>query len=254
MIRLTFLFLYIFFLAYPVRTQILNVEKERKTLNDTTTKWIGNMNFGFNLQKRENPVLTFSNVNNLAYISKKHLYLFINDINFTQVSNNSVVSNGYAHVRINFWNRNKVSTEFFAQAQYDQIRGLKQRLLAGIVGRLLAVNTERSLLAIGFGNIYEYEVWSFEGENAQTRLFKNSSYLSLTHNFNPNFYINLIIYYQARWDLFLKPRIIGDLSCSIKISDKVNFSIAYFIWNDSKPVVSVDNLIYSLTSGLKINF
>ena len=217
------------FLSTKLNSQILNVEKQRKVWDDTSTHWIGNINFSFSVQKREIPVLRFSNINNLAYSSKKHIYLFISKLSFTRVSGNAVESNGYAHLRINLWNRKKISLEIFGQVQYDQIRGLERRLLAGTAARFIAVDNDNSLLALGFGTMYEYEFWDFNGEQATTRLLKNSSYLSLTQHFSSNIYANIIVYYQIPWTLFFqfKPRIIGDTSLNFKVSNRIKLTFTY---------------------------
>ena len=185
---------------FQLSAQILNVEKERKTIADSTTHWLGNVNLSFDMEERELPILNFSNVNNLAYYSPQHLYLFISTIQFTRAAGAAVESNGYAHIRLNFWNRRRLSWELFGQGQYDETRGLERRFLGGGGGRFAAINSSKTLLYLGLGSMYEEESWNFEGQQALTKLLKYSSYVSISQVFTDNFFANAIVYYQARWD------------------------------------------------------
>ena len=249
-----FIIISIYLFSLQLSAQILNVEKERKLVADSTTHWIGNLNLSFNMEQRELPILNISNFNNLAYYSEQHLYLLISTIQLTRASEEMVESNGYSHIRLNFWNRKVVSLEFFGQLQYDKTRGLDSRFLSGVGLRFLTVNNTRTLLYFGLGSMYEEEQWNFEGDQGFTKLFKYSSYISASQVFKDNFFANAIVYYQARWDLFQQPRIIADVSFNLTLSKHIKFTITYLLWIDTRPIVKVDNMIYMLSTGLTIDF
>lgn len=242
----------LFFFKLPA--QILNVEKERQTVADSITHWLGNVNLSFDMEQRELPILNFSNINNLAYYSPQHLYLFISTIQLSRASGKTVESNGYAHIRLNFWNRQRLSLELFGQGQYDETRGLERRFLGGGGLRFSAVNSAKTLLYLGIGSMYEAESWNFEGKQALTKLLKYSSYISISQGFTANLFANAIVYYQTRWDLFLQPRIIADLSFNLALTQRTNLTVSYLLWTDARPVVEVDKIIYMIATGLTVDF
>lgn len=250
--NLVILSISLFFFELPA--QILNVERERQTVNDSISRWLGNVNLNFDIEQRELSILNFSNVNNLTYYGLKHQYLFISTISLAQASGTVVESNGYAHLRLNFWSRKLLSWELFSQIQYDKTRGLERRLLTGNGLRFSTVNSSKTLLHLGLSTMYEVENWNFEGQKALTKLFKCSSYISLNQIFTDTFFANAIVYYQARWDQLLKPRVIADLHLNFILSQRTQLTLSYLLWSDTEPVVGIDKTIYSIATGLTIAF
>lgn len=235
--------------------QILNIEKERQEINTTdSTVWRGNFNFGFNLTRQQNTVLRFNNDDYLLLMTPKHAYIWIGHINLIKSKGKNVISEGYFHHRINFWRKNKISSEFFAQYQYNETRGLINRGLVGATPRLTLHASEKLDFAVGTGVMYEWEEWKLNENYALTRLVKSTNYINFHAKFNENIELILITYYQARFDRFFYPRIIGDVNFNAKLSKHISFNLKFVPYYDSEPVIPIEKWNYEVTSGIGIQF
>ncbi len=253
--RLFFTICFFSLLQTNLSAQILNIEKQRQAVKDTdSTFWRGNFIVGFGLTRQQNTVLQFNNDDYLLLSTKKHAYIWIGHINLIKSENENVISEGYFHHRINFWKSKTLSYEFFAQYQYNETRGLRNRGLVGITPRLTLKASEHLDFAIGTGAMYEWEEWKLKENYALTRLIKSTNYVNVHAKFNENVELMFITYYQARFDRFLHARIIGDANFRAKLSKHISFNMKFTPSYDAEPVIRIEKWNYELTSGLGIQF
>ncbi len=239
--------------ALSAQAQILNIEKSRLE-KDSTKRWMGNMEFLFSVQQQQVRVTNFAAAVNLSYFSAQHQYIALGNLDLVKVRNEQVISNGYGHLRLNLLYKKAFSYELFSQAQYDEVRGMNHRYLAGGGIRWKIQDGEKLTLAFGTGAMYEDESWSFAEQDSTTQLLKSSSYLSYHHTITEHFEVNLIGYYQARYDYFDRPRLIGDINFNFKISEHFTFTSKFLVLYDAAPIVPIDKLIYTFENGIQINF
>ncbi|TVR35912.1 MAG: hypothetical protein EA390_01145, partial [Balneolaceae bacterium] len=93
----TLLLITIFLLTESVYAQVLNVERVRS--DSDTTGWVGELGFDFSLNKYNDRVIKTGGQANAAYFSDLHQYLLITQLDLVNVDGNSLVSNGYIHLR-----------------------------------------------------------------------------------------------------------------------------------------------------------
>jgi hypothetical protein len=257
--------------AHIAEAQILNIERarvERDTANFLTGK--AGLNFSmFNRNAgRNNPnnflQLTFTG--DMAYISEKHSYLFLNYYNYLLVNydsrelRNTVASNGYSHFRVNLMRKRKLSYELFTQYQADLARGLNRRVLSGAGLRMLLLRTEKTSMFVGTGVMHEHEAWKdpeTEGVIRVSDLAKSTNYISLRSKLSEQVETNNIAYYQTGYDHTIsrmRNRISGDLGLNVRLigrlSMRTNFNFTY----EDRPIVPVTNFIYAITNGLQVDF
>jgi hypothetical protein len=257
--------------AHIAEAQILNIERarvERDTANFLTGK--AGLNFSmFNRNAgRNNPnnflQLTFTG--DMAYISEKHSYLFLNYYNYLLVNydsrelRNTVASNGYSHFRVNLMRKRKLSYELFTQYQADLARGLNRRVLSGAGLRMLLLRTEKTSMFVGTGVMHEHEAWKdpeAEGVIRVSDLAKSTNYISLRSKLSEQVETNNIAYYQTGYDHTIsrmRNRISGDLGLNVRLigrlSMRTNFNFTY----EDRPIVPVTNFIYAITNGLQVDF
>ena len=250
-------FTFCFFIILQTNTfsQILNIEKERQAIKTTdSTVWRGNFVFGFALTKRQNTVLQFDNDDYLLFMTPKHAYIWIGHINLIKSEGKNIISEGYLHHRINFWRKNKLSTEIFTQYQYNETRGLINRGLIGATPRLSLKATENLDIAIGTGVMYEWEEWKLKEDYILTRFVKSTNYINFHAKFNKNTELMFITYYQARFDRFFHPRIIGDANFRVKLSEHISFNMKFVPYYDAEPVIRIEKWNYEVTSGIGVKF
>jgi hypothetical protein len=121
--------------------------------------------------------------------------------------------------------------------------------------RLHITDSEKLTVAFGSGLMYEDESWSFSEQDSATQFLKSTSYFAYHHELNKVLEVNLIGYYQARFDYYFdRPRIIGDANLNVEISEHFSFVSKFVILYDAAPVVPIDKLIYNFQNGIKIKF
>lgn len=254
------------FAALPAWSQILNVEKNRLK-KDTSNYWLGEVNFNLLVHNRtattENPV-RFTGIGSgadVAYVSKLHRYMLMNQLNYTAITGNAFVSTGYSHFRVNLLWENAFSYELFAQAQYDLGRGLKNRFLGGGALRYNFVEEEKIQLAVGLGAMYEHERWEVPRQDIEqfvtTNFLKSTNYVSARWQINEFVGFNSIVYFQTTYDKSirgLRNRFSTDNNLNVKLTKRLTFFAVFNAQYDSRPVVPIVNFIYSLNNGLKIAF
>ncbi|MCS6824008.1 MAG: DUF481 domain-containing protein [Cytophagaceae bacterium] len=241
--------------------QILNIEKYRQD-KDTFNVWLGNINLGLENRKQKTSTLNYKAMVNLVYLSKKHSYMTINMIDYLRAGNVTVTS-GYTHGRINFYRRKLFSYESFCQLQYDKGRGLEKRELAGFSFRLNFHNRDKLNIGFNSGVMYEIERWrgrilryhkAEDSTRAETRFIKSTSNLYLRANLNQQITLFTITYYQARFDAFLKPRMISDVQIMFKVNRRFSFSNNFSATLDTHPIADNNKFIYTLSSSLILKF
>ncbi len=232
--------------------QILNIEKFRLDL-DTSNALLGTINLSYSTKKQKTSVSEFGGGVNLIYLSKQHSYMLLSKSALVRVANERVVSEGFAHLRNNFFRKKKVSLEQFNQIQYDVGRGLELRLLSGIGGRMRLINGKKGAISLSTGAMFEHEEWLDERILINDYV-KSSSSLSVRYELLKNVNLITISYYQARFETFFKPRITVDASLLVKINKKLSLRNQFVLTYDAAPVIDIAELIYSFKSGLTYKF
>jgi hypothetical protein len=248
------------------QAQILNIERNKIENMDTTHKFFGNMSANLAVFNRsadaDNPVnLLNANLNaNLAYLSKQVEYMFIQQNAFTRINEDVFLNNGYSHFRVKFYRRRNTNFELFAQHQYDNFRGLEPRVLVGSGLRATLINNESTTFRIGIGGMYEYEAWRHPkpefGVYARN-LFKSTNYLLLRRKPNSHIDYNAIVYFQTGYDPnpgVWRHRYNLDANLNVAVTQKLHLVISGTLGYETRPIVPITRLIYSLTNGVRYSF
>ncbi len=240
--------------------QILNVEKFRLD-KDTSHYWLGNMNLGMSMKNQNVTVNTFNGDLNACYLSAKHAYMSFNRYKLTQINNTDLISEGYLHLRFNFFRKNRLSYEPFTQYQYDLGRGLIDRRLIGFNGRIHFVKKDVWQLNMGTGLMWEHEYWTgniinyidmADSLRVKNNFLKLTSHFSYRHKLSNTLTLFASAFYQAR-PLFLdRPRIITDFILQFRINKLLAFALDYAFAYDNKAIVKGNEILYNLNASLVI--
>lgn len=246
------LFITTSFLSNNAKAQIFNFEKLRSSQDSVGVG--GNIPFSFKSQERQVRLLEYSFAPNVAVFTQKHSYFALTSVHFVKTGDEKAESNGFAHLRMNLMREQQISYEIFAQIQYDEVRGMKQRYLSGAGLRFNLSDSSKFKMAIAIGLMYEKESWDFENQVAEKEFLKNTNYISLQFIPNKKIHFGFVGYWQARFDNFNAPRITGDLNFSYALSKKIALTYQILVSRDAAPVVPIEKTIYSLTAGLNFHF
>jgi hypothetical protein len=203
--------------------------------------------------------VTFTALNasgDIGVNSEKHIYYLISNIRYFRSTGGPILSTGYAHARVNFMRKNKLSYELFSQVQYDQGRNLKERLLGGGGLRYQVLDE----LATGVGIMQEKEVWQELSDASVFRdpnLTKLTSYITGQIRFSEQVGLLLTGYYQTGWDKSIsafRNRVSGDLALNVKMGRRLEFSVKSTFSYEDRPIIPISKSVYALSNGLNYRF
>lgn len=262
---LKFLFLWLCLLSpAALYSQILNIERLRLE-SDTAKSFLVKATVGMTANNRSaaetEPAHLFAlnfDINTLFYPAK-HAYIFLSKFDYLQVNDEGILNFGYFHGRTNFLRENKINYETFVQYSFDNFRGLDPRWILGGAIRYHIARSAKTTFLIGIGGMYEYEKWRipYTTEHVDLGLVKSSNYLSFQTEINAYIDLNMVHYYQVGYDSGIngfRNRFSSSLALNAKINDRFSFTNSFDLSYEDKPVVPVTKLIYTLKSGLSINF
>lgn len=179
------------------------------------------------------------------------------------VSGETVVNNGYAHLRYTRMHWPRFGGEVYAQAQYDEVRLLQRRLVGGAGIRAVFADWERFGGWLGSGYMYERERRDIpledrppEGPDPVSMVnHRFSNYVTLvaeavedTLNF-----VNML-YVQPRFDDFADMQILEQLTMVIRITDRFSFNSDLQVRHDSRAPRSLKKTDLRLSQGVTVSF
>lgn len=245
--------------------QILNIEKARL---DSLTKekpfrvnFTSKLNFYNRSAGADEKVkfTSFSNELNAVFGPGNHSYMVMGKSAYTKNNTESILHNGYLHLRTHFNHKNEWSFESYGQLQYDKFRGLSNRYLLGGAVRWRAYNHEKFTFGFGTGPMYETEIWKKTNESGylQVQFLKLSSYFITRWDITKNTNLNTVFYYQVGYDSHIsstRNRLSLSTNFNFKISKYLTFTTSVDMAFEDKPVIPITRMIYEIENGLTLTF
>ncbi|SDB66864.1 Protein of unknown function, DUF481 [Flavobacteriaceae bacterium MAR_2010_188] len=248
-----FLIFFILFAINFLSAQIINVESLRKVTD--SSKWSGSAGLNLSIIKNTNDIFIISNNIHLQYNDHRHLLLFVNDLNFQKLEENSFINQGTQHLRYNYRIAERVKLEAFLQGQYDAVSYLDFRGLAGIGPRFKLSSNDKYRVYLGTLAMYEYEKASEEiTEERVQKDIRGSAYLSFS--LYPTDKISLVstTYYQPKLSEFKDYRISSQTSLSLSLFKNFAFVSTFSYFIDEYPIGDTPKTQYRFTNGIAYTF
>lgn len=233
--------------------QVINVETLRKASD--SAKWTGSVSLDVSLIKNTNDIFRIANKAHVQYNDKINLWLFVNDLNFQKVEDNSLVNRGTQHLRYNRRISERVKWEAFAQAQYDAVSQIDFRGLIGTGPRFKLSQNDNYRFYLGTLIMYEYERADIEIIDRVHKDIRASTYLSFSMYPTKTLSIISTNYYQPKIDSFKDYRFSSNTSLLFEIYENLAFKTNFNFFHDAFPVSSdIPKTQYELTNGLLYTF
>lgn len=234
-------------------SQVINVETLRKTSD--SLKWTGSASLDVSIIKNTNSIFRIANKAHVQYNDQTNLWLFVNDLNFQKIENNSLVNRGTQHLRYNRKIFNSIKWEVFGQTQYDAISQIGFRGLVGTGPRFKISKSENYSFYLGTLVMYEHEKASEAISNQTQKDFRGSAYLSFSIYPTKTISIISTSYYQPKLKKFDDYRFSSNTSILFQILKDLAFKINFNYFFDAFPVSSsVPKTQFELTNGLLYSF
>ncbi len=235
-----------------LNAQVVNVEKKRKGDQEG---FQGKISLGFQILDNGKSVMQLSNNIDLQYRKGSHLILLLNDLNMMRVDDENIVNSGFQHLRYNYTIKDSsfFQLEAFGQSQYNPIKLLSQRIVAGFGPRFRLLNHPKAKIYFATPAMYEYEKLS-DSLTTITRFIRLDIYASINWEITETLKIKSITYYQPHVSRFKDYRIASETVFSFKISDKLAFNTGFEATFDSEPPEDIQRLFYYWRNKLTFAF
>ena len=231
------------FYTWKVSSQIVNVDSKRQSQEKGLS---GITEFKFDFNKSVQTDWEFSNITYLQWDNEKWSILLLNETNLDRAAGIDFSNDGYQHLRISK-HLNKIYTlESYLQNQYDPVRDIKNRKLAGLGVRFNFIKS----CFLGLSTLYEKE----ELTNETINDIRISSSLQIKFDFGKKLSLSTTTYYQPSTKNLKDSKSSNETVLLINLNNKLSISNTLSTNYDTNPANNIPNLIYSFENGLVYSF
>lgn len=244
--------------------QVLNLDRE--VMPDSVKK-----NYSFagtffiSSDKQKNNLLDISG--NLEFNRIfKNKYVLISLFRSDAVFNGDqmIQNEGMCHLRYRDNDHRKLSTEFYAQYQWNGAWGMIFRNLYGSNLRIKVLEKEHGDLYGGIGGFYELERWNWKGvkteliplqaEDINREMWRMNTYLKASAKISKNMDVSATSFIQFPLnEQFFQPRWYMETNLFFSASNNLSFVLHWDHIRDLNRVVPIDNFFYTFSMGIQLN-
>lgn len=234
--------------------QIVNIEEQRITGTNDSLHWYGNLRLGANLTKVQEQVLQLNTSAQVEYKKGKSMFLFLMDGRFLRAGGKDFNNAGFAHLRYNRKLTDPLSTEVFAQAQFNKLLYIELRTLGGGGLRYRLFKDASGKNRVYFGTAYLFEHNRFTDATADRNWHRLSNYLSFT--FRPWQGVTLVstTYFQPQITDWNNYRLATECRLDTPLGKKLSFFTDFTLQTDKALPIDAPEFTYTWLNGLTLKF
>ncbi len=250
MIKFIPLFVFLTFIcSINLTGQVINIEKQRK---DQDKNFYGKLSVSYQYEKSKNTIWQTSNDIDLYYKLNRHLLMSFTGWNFISASNQKLQNKGYEHFRYNFMIDSIFSVEAFAQYQFNDLRKIRYRTLAGAGGRMSLFAGDSLKWNTGLSMMYEERFFTYDSVGQFH--WRINIYTNLNWDLAKNVNLSGIVYFQPSVDDFNNQNISGEARLKIQLIHKLSFFFNAMLTYETEPPVGAANLYSVVKNGIRWDF
>ena len=250
--------------AYTAKAQIINIDKIDTTAYVKKAKWNGIISSGIEIDKEKATLFDGTTSADVSLQKYKELFIGSASERFTAQDGTSFLNAGYTHLRWRHDYKAQLHTESFLQYQWDENRGMMHRFVSGLNLRYNFWHRQAWEMTFATGAFYEDELWNYRAVDSAkippnptpqlSQKIVSNTYVKWEGAPGPTSNIFIIIFYQAPYDEFFKPRLSMNVNFTVNVSKHFSFGLTYAGLYDVKPVVPITKFYYSLANNLTYKF
>lgn len=258
-------FLVCIFILFSIQTtaQVLNMDRITAPA-DSLRKWKVIVMAGTNFSSQNDIFDLNARVDITRFLKRKHVLMGVFTNSFTSIEGKNVQNFGYFHLRYRNNDSKKISAEYFLQSQWDDLRGMINRYLAGANLRIRIMDTKTLDIYTGIGLMYEQEKWNYDGVASNkiplfhpafiyTNEIKINQYLKISAKLFKTTDLTFTNFIQTRPDKnFTSPRIADFLQWNIPVSKRFSINFNFDSIYDAAPVVPIRYFYYNYSTGFTL--
>lgn len=208
-------------------SQVVNIEEQRITGTNDSTRWYGHLRGGVSLVKVQQQSLQMQGQVKVQYKSEPHLTLLLLNINLLRAGNQDFARQAFAHLRYNLKLSETWTWEAFAQIQTSPIQLLEQRNLVGTGGRYRLFKSKDGRQRVYVGSAWLWEQNRFTESLGYSTRHRSSNYLSATFRMGKQATLIQTTYWQPVWGLIRNYRLSSEWLLKIDLSKKLAFTLDF---------------------------
>lgn len=249
-IRLMYLPLVLLLCYTSARAQIVNIEEQRITNTNDSTRWYGYLRGSAALTKVKQQSLQLQGQSKIQFKKDPHLALLLLNINLLRAGNQDFAKRAFAHLRYNYELAKNLNWEAYAQIQTSPIQLLDQRRLlgTGLRWRLLKSANGRQRIYLGAAWLWEHNI--FTEPYAQQFWNRSSNYLSTTLRFSKQATLIGTAYWQPVWGRISNYRLSTEWVLQVAITKKLALTIDFSYSRDNNLPPEAPSETYAWRNGI----
>jgi hypothetical protein len=250
--------------AVTGNAQIINIDKTDTAAYVRKAVWSGNVSLDLEVDKQKSTLFDASNFLNISLQKWRSLFILSASDRFTYAGGNNYLNKGYVHLRWRYNYKEQLHPESFVQYQWDDALGMLHRFVAGENLRYNFWHHRAWEMSVATGIMYEDELWNYTAVdsskipvpavNQHSREIKSNNYIKWEGKISTTSNIAIIVFYQAAFNDFFKPRISGVINFDTEISKHFALGIKYNGLFDAGPVVPIFKFYYNYSTALEYKF
>lgn len=242
------------FLPSLLCAQIVNIEEQRITGTSDSVHWYGSLRFGANLVKVQEQILQLNATAQVEYKKNKSLLLLLMDGRFLRAGGKDFNNAGFSHLRYNHKLTDPLSTEVFAQAQFNKLLYIELRALGGGGLRYRIYKGDAGKNRVYFGTAYLYEHNEFTDFTDDRNWHRLSNYLSFT--FRPWEGVKLVgtTYFQPQLTDWSNYRFATECRLDTPLGKKLSFFTDFSLQTDKALPRDAPIVTYTWLNGINLKF
>lgn len=210
-----------------LNAQIVNIEEQRITGTDDSTRWYGHLRGGASLVRVSKQSLQLLGEARVQYKTPEHLVLLLLNVNLLRAGGNDFSNQAFAHLRYNY-NLSKILTwEAYAQIQTSPLQLLSQRRLFGTGPRLRLFKSADGRQRVYAGTSWLWEHNNFAEPNRDNYWNRSSNYISVTLRANRQTSLIGTTYWQPVWGYIRNYRLSTDWILKVGLTKKIALTVDF---------------------------
>ncbi|MBZ0181986.1 MAG: DUF481 domain-containing protein [Melioribacteraceae bacterium] len=236
-------------------TAQINTEKYRSTGEELGTKFFLDITATFEYGNTEKREAEFQG--QLDHLTESYNLIFAGkgEYNFTDKS--EFANYGLLHLRFIKIIDEEFKWEFYTQANYDVVRKVKLRYLAGLGLRTKLFTLDKSNFWIGSSFMFEkekFDIPSSASHEVNPSQFRWSNYLTYKVQLKDDLLISSVIYYQPMFKDFSDSKLLNETTIKIDINTTLSLKVEQIFRYDTNPPDGVKKFDSKSTFGLVLTF
>lgn len=207
--------------------QIVNIEEQRITGTNDSTRWYGHVKAALNLTKVQQTTIQWSAESKVQYKNQRHLSLLLLNYDLLKAGDNDFVNSAFSHLRYNYKLTDPLVWEAFTQLQTNKLLFIRTRFLLGTGLRRRFFLAENGRSRIYAGASWMWEQNDFISEEGFRSWHRFSSYVSATFRLGNNLSLIGTNYWQPVIGRIKNYRILSDWTLNLPVSKKLSFTLDF---------------------------